>query len=112
MYLCSAFGNFLGKVDLPYLALPFNLIAVCSFLTLKPTLDSDLTEARISDFNISAALPEFKIILDSNDTDASNETVVVQDGGAVFFASSSDVDWMMVRRECFFKEIRIKTGFC
>ena len=36
MYLCSAFGKFLSAFDVPYLALPFNMIAVCVMLTIKP----------------------------------------------------------------------------
>lgn len=36
VYLCSAFGNFLSKFNVPYLALPFNIIAVCTMLTLQP----------------------------------------------------------------------------
>ncbi|TRY69135.1 hypothetical protein TCAL_02513 [Tigriopus californicus] len=39
--LLSAFGNFLGRFNLPYLALPFNMIIVCSFLTIQPPLDVD-----------------------------------------------------------------------
>ena len=35
-FLARAFGNFLSKFDVPYMALPFNLIAVCVFLTLQP----------------------------------------------------------------------------
>ena len=38
IYLCNAFGAFLGKAGLPYLALPFNMIAVCSFLTMQPRI--------------------------------------------------------------------------
>ena len=42
VYLCSAFGNFLSKFSVPYLALPFNIIAVCTFLTLQPhSIDDD-----------------------------------------------------------------------
>ncbi len=55
LYLCSAFGNFLGRTGgVPYLALPFNLIAICTFLTLKP-----------SDFH---ATPQAQVLL-ANETD-------------------------------------------
>ena len=36
VFLARAFGNFLSKFQVPYMALPFNLIAVCVFLTLQP----------------------------------------------------------------------------
>ena len=36
MFFASAFNNFLGKFNVPYMALPFNLIAVTVFLTLQP----------------------------------------------------------------------------
>lgn len=36
VFFASAFLNFLGKVNVPYMALPFNIIALCIFLTLKP----------------------------------------------------------------------------
>jgi len=39
--ICSAFENTLGKAGIPYLALPFNLIAVCTFLTIKPQIDEE-----------------------------------------------------------------------
>ena len=55
-FLARAFGNFLSKFDVPYMALPFNLIAVCVFLTLQPLVftpenmsDSDMQgEANIT----------------------------------------------------------------
>lgn len=36
VFLARAFGNFLSKFKVPYMALPFNLIAVFVFLTLQP----------------------------------------------------------------------------
>ena len=36
MFIAKAFGNFLSKFNVPYMALPFNLTAVCVFLTLQP----------------------------------------------------------------------------
>lgn len=39
IFLCAALENTLGKVNIPYLALPFNLIAVCTFLTIQPQIE-------------------------------------------------------------------------
>lgn len=36
VFIAKAFGNFLSKFNVPYMALPFNLTAVCVFLTLQP----------------------------------------------------------------------------
>jgi len=36
VFLASAFNSFLAKFNLPYMALPFNLVAVVVFLTLQP----------------------------------------------------------------------------
>ena len=36
IFVAKAFGNFLGKFNVPYMALPFNLTAVCVFLSLQP----------------------------------------------------------------------------
>ena len=36
VFLASAFNNFLAKFNVPYMALPFNLIATVVFLTLQP----------------------------------------------------------------------------
>jgi len=36
VFFASAFCNFLGKFNLPYLALPFNVVAVTVFLALQP----------------------------------------------------------------------------
>lgn len=46
VFIARAFGNLLSKFDVPYMALPFNLIAVCIFLTLQPVqLGRDLLPA-------------------------------------------------------------------
>ena len=45
--MCQAFGNFLGKFNLPYLALPFNMIIVISFLTIQPRVSDITTEINI-----------------------------------------------------------------
>lgn len=42
IYVCSAFGHFLSKTDLPYLALPFNMIIVCTFLTIQPITQPEI----------------------------------------------------------------------
>ena len=36
MFFARAFSNFLSKFNVPYMALPFNLVAVFVFLTLQP----------------------------------------------------------------------------
>jgi len=36
VFFASAFNKFLGQFNVPYLALPFNTIIVCLFLTLQP----------------------------------------------------------------------------
>jgi len=35
LYLCTSLNNFLSRVTVPYLALPFNLVAICSMMVLK-----------------------------------------------------------------------------
>ena len=49
VFLARAFGNFLGNFKVPYMALPFNLIAVFVFLTLQPSNleDSDAKNSTI-----------------------------------------------------------------
>jgi len=37
VFLASALNNFLGKHDLPYMTLPFNIISICTFLSLLPS---------------------------------------------------------------------------
>ena len=47
--MCSAFVNTLGAGNnIPYLALPFNLIAVCTFLTIQPHLGG-VSEAALAE---------------------------------------------------------------
>lgn len=36
IFISASFLNTLGRANIPYLALPYNLIAVCAFLTLRP----------------------------------------------------------------------------
>ena len=55
-FLARAFGNFLSKFDVPYMALPFNLIAVCVFLTLQPLVfapESEGVSDKQSEANIT-----------------------------------------------------------
>lgn len=35
IYLCTSLNNFLSRSTVPYLALPFNLVALCSMMVLK-----------------------------------------------------------------------------
>jgi len=44
VFFASAFNNFLSKVNVPYMALPFNIIAVCVFLSLQPNPQIEITE--------------------------------------------------------------------
>ena len=54
VFFASAFNNFIGKFNVPYMALPFNIIAVCVFLTLQPSeqaqagMEEDLDNSTIS----------------------------------------------------------------
>ena len=34
--ISSALCNTLGKVGIPYFTMPFNLVAICTFLSIKP----------------------------------------------------------------------------
>jgi len=58
VFICAAFGNTLGKANIPYLALPFNLIAVCTFLTIQPLQDdnSSLNIKNLNDLNSTDVL--------------------------------------------------------
>ena len=55
IFVCSAFVNTLGAGNnIPYLALPFNLIAVCTFLTIQPSQvedDQETTTLNTTDIN-------------------------------------------------------------
>jgi hypothetical protein len=62
---CSACVNTLGKFNIPYLALPFNLIAVITFLTIKPQdQPQDLQDLQDVDFE-----------MDLNDNSTINSTI-------------------------------------
>ena len=45
MFFARAFSNFLSKFNVPYMALPFNLVAVFVFLTLQPPQSQQALEA-------------------------------------------------------------------
>ena len=50
--MCSAFVNTLGAGNnIPYLALPFNLIAVCTFLTIQPQVEDHQENTTEDTFN-------------------------------------------------------------
>lgn len=51
VFFCSAFNTLLSKVNVPYMALPFNIIAVCVFLTLQP--EEQPVEIQATVFNAS-----------------------------------------------------------
>ena len=36
VFICGGFANSLGKGNIPYLTFPFNIVAICSFLAIKP----------------------------------------------------------------------------
>ena len=61
--MCSAFVNTLGAGNnIPYLALPFNLIAVCTFLTIQPHLPA----SQVSSENGGMIEETFNATLDDN----------------------------------------------
>jgi hypothetical protein len=35
LFFCSAMNNFFSRFSIPYLALPFNVVAICSFTFIK-----------------------------------------------------------------------------
>ena len=56
--MCSAFVNTLGAVlNIPYLTLPFNLIVVCSFLTIQPQGNDQQENTTEDSFNSTAKMP-------------------------------------------------------
>ena len=59
VFFARAFSNFLAKFNVPYMALPFNLVAVFVFLTLQPPhfqpLPASETEA---DLNRTLSWPD------------------------------------------------------
>eukprot|EP00093_Oithona_nana_P011660 11660.XXX_672608_674229_1 [CDS] Oithona nana genome sequencing. len=56
--VCSAFVNTLGAVlNIPYLTLPFNLIVVCSFLTIQPQGNDQQENTTEDSFNSTAEMP-------------------------------------------------------
>ena len=56
--MCSAFVNTLGAVlNIPYLTLPFNLIVVCSFLTIQPQGNDQQENTTEDSFNSTAEMP-------------------------------------------------------
>ena len=64
--MCSAFVNTLGAGNnIPYLALPFNLIAVCTFLTIQPHLPA----SQVSSENGGMIEETFNATVDANETD-------------------------------------------
>jgi len=67
VFFASAFNNFIGKFNVPYMALPFNIIAVCVFLTLQPSdqqaqplLDDDQDNSTIS-ISVTASIQDNSI---------------------------------------------------
>ena len=67
VFVARAFGNLLSKFDVPYMALPFNLIAVCIFLTLQPVqLGSDLLPAEAEASTVSPDLYENETLASAN----------------------------------------------
>ena len=39
VFIASALNNLLGKFSLPFMTLPFNIVAICTFITLMPDQD-------------------------------------------------------------------------
>lgn len=67
VFVARAFGNLLSKFDVPYMALPFNLIAVCIFLTLQPVqLGRDLLTAEAEATTVSPELYENETLASAN----------------------------------------------
>ena len=36
VFICGGFANSIGRGNIPYLTFPFNIVAICSFLPIKP----------------------------------------------------------------------------
>ena len=36
IFICGGLANSIGKVNIPYLTFPFNVVAICAFLAIKP----------------------------------------------------------------------------
>ena len=36
IFICGGFANTIGKANIPYMTFPFNLVAICTFLAIKP----------------------------------------------------------------------------
>jgi len=64
VFVASAFNNFLSKFNVPYMALPFNVIITIIFLTLQPVSMDHLVKRDTSDFE------------DGNETISGNSTLM------------------------------------
>ena len=36
IFICGGFANTIGQANIPYLTFPFNVVAICTFLAIKP----------------------------------------------------------------------------
>ena len=64
VFVASAFNNFLSKFNVPYMALPFNLIITVIFLTLQPVSMDHLVKRDTSD------------LVEGNETVVGNSTLI------------------------------------
>jgi len=64
VFVASAFNNFLSKFNVPYMALPFNLIITVIFLTLQPVSMDHLVKRDTSD------------LVEGNETVVGNSTLM------------------------------------
>lgn len=107
IFACSAFGNFLGRSNLPYLALPFNMIIVCSFLTIQPPLGKD---ALVGDENgsyltmtqedydpVTTTISPSDLIF-RNDLTNATSTIEGMTNSSEYHDKTNQVDWLQVGR--------------
>ena len=85
VFVASAFNNFLSKFNVPYMALPFNLIITVIFLTLQPAAMDHLVKRDTSD------------LVGNNETISGNTTLMDHEDTDLLEADL-EISWLRVGR--------------
>ena len=42
IFICGGLSNTLGKANIPYMTFPFNFVAICTFIAIKPPMNLEI----------------------------------------------------------------------
>ena len=49
IFICGGFANTIGQANIPYLTFPFNIVAICTMLAIKPKIPLEIPDSSLED---------------------------------------------------------------